>query len=125
MELTMRSVFRRAILGLTCVMVMGLTVVMTGQEALGQSSVVIDDWTHHHLIFSNPGTAADAIENGRYEHWYNVTHDPRYQLQQLKRSHPQPAVAPAAAPAPSRLPAPATRSATAGHAARPVVSPSQ
>lgn len=85
MELTMRSVFRRAILGLTCVMVMGLTVVMTGQEALGQSSVVIDDWTHHHLIFSNPGTFADAMKTGSFVSWYRIVTDPRYAMQQMRQ----------------------------------------
>lgn len=47
----------------------------------------VDDWSHHHVIFSNPGTKEDAVKNGRLEHWQRVTNDPRYQLQQLKRSH--------------------------------------
>jgi hypothetical protein len=90
-----RTISRLALLALTLMTVMGLTVLTTGQEVPGQSAALIDDWTHHHLVFSNPGTAADPVKNGRYEHWYNITHDPRYQLQQLKRSHPLPSVAPA------------------------------
>jgi hypothetical protein len=47
---------------------------------------VPDDWTHHSLIFSNPGTAEDAMQRGDYFHWIKVVNDPRFQLQQTKRS---------------------------------------
>ena len=47
-----------------------------------------DDWTHHHLVFSNPGTEQDAIQNGRYDEWLRIVNDPRYILQQLKRRSP-------------------------------------
>jgi hypothetical protein len=61
------------------VMVIGLTAFMTGQEAPGQQPTGwVDDWTHHRLVFSNPGTEQDAINNRTYDHWYTVTHDPRY-----------------------------------------------
>ncbi len=89
------------LLAVAFVMVIGLTAVSSGQEIPAQSAALIDDWTHHHLVFSNPGREADAIKNGRYEHWYNITHDPRYQLQQLKRRHSQPAVASTTPPAPA------------------------
>ena len=26
------------------------------------------DWSHHHLIFSNPGTEEDALREGRHAH---------------------------------------------------------
>jgi hypothetical protein len=45
-----------------------------------------DDWTHYHLVFSNPGTAADAQAQGRFEQWRRIVNDPRYQMQQMKRS---------------------------------------
>ena len=90
-----------AFLAVAFVMVMGLTAVSSGQEIPAQSAARIDDWTHHHLVFSNPGREADAIKNRRYEHWYNITHDPRYQLQQLKRRHSQPAAASTTPPAPA------------------------
>src|ERR1039458_3786988 len=45
-----------------------------------------DDWSHHHLVFSNPGTGEDAVKNGTFEHWLKVTSDPRYTMQQIKRS---------------------------------------
>jgi len=43
------------------------------------------DWTHHHLVFSNPGTAGEAIQNGIYDRWLRATGDPRYNLQQSRR----------------------------------------
>jgi len=47
-----------------------------------------DDWTHHHLVFSNPGTEEEAILNGTHERWLKVVNDPRYIIQQLKRRAP-------------------------------------
>jgi hypothetical protein len=48
--------------------------------------VYVDDWTHHHLVFSNPGTLNDAARIGKLEQWQKVNNDPRFQLQQVKRS---------------------------------------
>ncbi len=45
----------------------------------------VDDWTHHHLVFSDPGTSEDAARKRKLEGWQRVTGDPRYQLQQIKR----------------------------------------
>ncbi len=76
------------------------SMVMHGQTAATQTAATqpawsVDDWTHHHVIFSNPGTLSDAAKNGTLDEWFRITNDPRYQLQQLKRgSAPQ---APAAA----------------------------
>jgi len=47
---------------------------------------VPDDWTHHYLIFSNPGTEKQALDSGNYEQWLNIVSDPRFILQQVKRS---------------------------------------
>ena len=49
------------------------------------SSGVVDDWTHHHVIFSNPGTMEDAINNDSYEKWRSIVTDPRYRMQWIKR----------------------------------------
>src|ERR1017187_5926969 len=51
-----------------------------------QGRGVPEDWSHHHLIFSNPGTEEDAIANGTHDRWLNLVNDPRYILQQMKRS---------------------------------------
>ena len=44
-----------------------------------------EDWSHHHVVFSNPGTAAEAAREGRYAEWVRTVSDPRYLLQQWKR----------------------------------------
>ena len=41
-----------------------------GQENQGHGVGLVDDWTTHHVIFSNPGTEEDAIRNGTYEAWH-------------------------------------------------------
>ena len=46
----------------------------------------VDDWSTHHLIFSNPGTATEAEARGRFAHWYRTINDPRYIMQQRMRS---------------------------------------
>jgi len=64
---------------------------------------VPDDWTHHRLVFSNPGTEQEAIKNGTHDRWLSIVNDPRYILQQLHRG--QPAQGPAAAVAGLERPA--------------------
>ena len=67
---------------------MGLisSVGLYGQTASSQPVGVPDDWSHHHLVFSDPGTAAAALAQGRIEHWYKITNDPRLRMQQMKHS---------------------------------------
>jgi hypothetical protein len=50
-----------------------------------QAFGLVDDWTHHHVIFSNPGTLSDAIINGRRAEWERIVGDPRYRMQQIRR----------------------------------------
>jgi hypothetical protein len=70
------------------------SIAIWGQEAsaikLGNARLpgLPDDWTHHHVVFSNPGTADDAIRKGNYEEWFTIVNDPRYVVQQLKRGLP-------------------------------------
>jgi hypothetical protein len=45
-----------------------------------------EDWSHHHVIFSNPGTFDDAMRNGTTDKWGRIVNEPRYQIQQLRRS---------------------------------------
>jgi hypothetical protein len=60
---------------------------MNGQEAQAkQAKGVPVDWTHQHVVFSNPGSADEAIRNGTYERWLKISTDPRYIMQQQKRS---------------------------------------
>ena len=45
------------------------------------------DWSHRHLIFSNPGSEQNAIRYRRHDAWEKITNDPRYIIQQkLRRS---------------------------------------
>lgn len=46
---------------------------------------LVEDWTYHHVVFSNPGTLEDAIKNGRGERWERIVSDPRYRMQWVKR----------------------------------------
>ncbi len=68
-----------------------LLVLWCTQLSSGQQPSVVrmgapDDWTHHHVIFSNPGTAVEAMQRGDYFHWVKVVNDPRFILQQAKRA---------------------------------------
>jgi hypothetical protein len=44
-----------------------------------------DDWSHHHLHFSDPGTEEDAFRKGAHEHWLKIVNDPRFIMEQIKR----------------------------------------
>jgi hypothetical protein len=46
------------------------------------------DWTHDHVVFSNPGTEQEAISAGRHEEWQKVVNNPRYVMQQLRKNLP-------------------------------------
>ena len=67
-------------------------VAMNGQEAPAvrvgnvQITGLPDDWTHHHVVFSDPGTEQYAISAGRHDEWLKIVNDPRYVLQQLRRN---------------------------------------
>jgi outer membrane protein assembly factor BamB len=43
------------------------------------------DWSHRHVVFSNPGTEAEAIKAGTHDRWLKIVNDPRYVIQQLQR----------------------------------------
>ena len=53
-----------------------------GEISMGS---VVDDWTHHHLVFSNPGSERDALQHGRRPKWLRIVTDDRYHMQWLKR----------------------------------------
>jgi len=50
------------------------------QESLEDIQGLPDDWTYHHLVFSNPGTEEEAIRNGTHERWLKVVNLDRYDL---------------------------------------------
>ena len=88
-----KSTIAVGVFGLAVGLLAGLTVLITGQPGTGRGMGLVDDWTHHHAIFSNPGTAADALAQGRFEHWYRTVNDPRYVMQVTKRNPAQRAMA--------------------------------
>ena len=59
---------------------------ISAQNSSSEHNGLPDDWTHHHAVFADAGTAEQAIQNGTYDQWLKVVDDPRYQLQQAKRN---------------------------------------
>ena len=49
------------------------------------SQGVPEDWTHHHAVFGDAGTAVEAIQNGTYDRWLKIITEPRYQLARANR----------------------------------------
>jgi hypothetical protein len=83
-------------------MVIGFSAAVYGQESPAPTTVgnvelrgLPDDWTHHHVVFSDPGTAEQAKKKGTYNRWLKAVNNPRYVMQQLK--HGLSAQGPAAA----------------------------
>jgi hypothetical protein len=64
------------------------SILTSGPEGPVELKGLPDDWSHHHLVFSNPGTEEDASRDGRYDEWLRIVNDPRYIMQQLKRRSP-------------------------------------
>ena len=62
------------------------SLVICGQDVSTAHDGIPEDWSHHHVVFSDPGTFADAWRNGKLDQWTKITSDPRYQIQQLKRN---------------------------------------
>jgi hypothetical protein len=58
---------------------------LSGQEHPRQKTGFPDDWSHHHLIFSDAGTSEQAVRSGTLDRWLRITHDPRYVLEREKR----------------------------------------
>ncbi len=59
-----------------------------GQETTTASSKTggfFEDWSTHHVMFSNPGSESDAFTNGHYSEWLKIVNDSRYVMQQQKR----------------------------------------
>jgi hypothetical protein len=83
-----RSFFSAALLLLATVG--GVFLLLSPAVVRGNGEVrmwgVPDDWSHHHLIFSDPGSFADAVNHGSFERWSRVVTDPRFVFQQERRA---------------------------------------
>ncbi len=64
----------------------GLTGASSRNLDKGSGMGLVDDWTNHHVIFSDPGTIAEAMAEGRYEEWNRIVSDPRYVMQVMRRN---------------------------------------
>ena len=47
-----------------------------------------EDWSDHHIVFSDPGTEQEAIWNGRHAEWQRIVNNPRYVIQQMRKNRP-------------------------------------
>ncbi|MGA3214041.1 MAG: hypothetical protein ABSD20_22280, partial [Terriglobales bacterium] len=56
--------------------------------AKGLTVSVVDDASHRAVVYSNPGTEAEAIKHGTREQWLQRVNDPGYLMQQLRRREP-------------------------------------
>ena len=61
----------------TVAMVATFGMQLRAQNSAEQKAPYIDDWTHHRLVFSNPGTQQDAARQGKLQQWQQTTSDPR------------------------------------------------
>jgi hypothetical protein len=96
-------------------------VMITGQPSVHRRIGAPDDWTHHHLVFSDPGTYEQAYAKGAYPKWIRTQYDTRFLLQQMKRNA---AAAGRFSPAvPTRVTAMGADVRRIGPAARPVPAP--
>jgi len=93
---TMHRTFSKlAIVGAAFAVIVGITVLIIGQPTSKLSRQpasphhvgVVDDWSFHHLVFSNPGTY-EQVKNdpAAYSRWLSIQYDTRYIMQQMKRS---------------------------------------
>jgi hypothetical protein len=90
-----RFSFKLSTTSFVLVMIAAFGLHLRAQETQGPpKAAFVDDWTHHHLIFSNPGAREDAVRNKTLDKWQGVNDNPRYQMQQIKRNMgPRPVIA--------------------------------
>src|SRR5438552_8082289 len=55
------------------------------QDSPSERTGIPEDWTDHHAVITNAGTAVQALQNGNLDRWLRIVNDPRYHLQQAKR----------------------------------------
>jgi len=81
-----RSLYRLSVFVITFVGLIALGIAISGQEAPKRGLSMIEDWSNHHVVFTNPGSAVAALAGGRLREWYRTINEPRYILQQMKRT---------------------------------------
>jgi len=81
-----RASFALAFAGVALLALASLPVLAYGQMGGNPGPGIPEDWSHHHAIFSNPGTFDDAMRNGTIDKWSKIVNEPRYQIQQLRHN---------------------------------------
>ena len=56
----------------------------SGRQAKVANTGFVEDWSTRHLVYSNPGSEARAIQEGRHAEWVRIVNDPRYTFQKRK-----------------------------------------
>lgn len=84
---TLKSISRTLMIPLALATLLILATSAAGQNPAGGLNLpVVQDWSTHHVVFSDPGKEIDAIRSGNYERWLKIVNDPRYIMQQQRRS---------------------------------------
>src|SRR5271163_514996 len=98
---------------LPAILAIGISLLFTsflfGQEQEAKGIAGPDDWTHHRLAFSDPGTEEEAASNGTFNRWLRIVTDPRYILQHEKRDAAAKAVFDPSRILPAREPEPVAK----------------
>lgn len=91
-----RGCFQALVVFAALLWALGSTRLMRGQdpdiagtrptEQSAPGSGIPEDWSHHHVVFSPPGTEEQALRASALEHWQAITSDPRFIMQLRKRS---------------------------------------
>ena len=70
--------------------IVGFALVVAVSASIGGAAEtpkgMAQDWTTHHVIFSNPGSEEQAIQQGTHDRWLKIVTNPRYIQQQQRRS---------------------------------------
>ncbi len=96
MKSTKRSLYRLSIVAVAFVSVIGLGALMIGEPGskrltrnaapAGRHNGAVEDWSSHHLVYSNPGTHDQVRSNpAAYSRWLDIQYDTRYIMQQMRR----------------------------------------
>jgi hypothetical protein len=82
----MRSLFTFVLVALAAIAVPSFAQEKT--EGPSHSQGYVEDWSSHHVVFSNPGTEQEARQRGEYDKWLRIVNDERYMMQRRRRSAP-------------------------------------
>ena len=58
-------------------------------EEPSRSQGYVEDWSSHHVVFSNPGSEPDVRDRDEHDKWLRIVNDERYMMQQRRRSAPR------------------------------------